>query len=150
LKPTPFMFQAQPIPTHHNLSMYIGSNSSRYHATLMILVSFNTHAHLHTKPIIYNSWIMPSLHNTPLYAYFSSEHSYPNQYQSSKSKQAYKQHPVSPSPSLRLKGLAQARRTRSGEPPSPRRGLEKHQENHAGSRLGETPLTWARYSLAQK
>jgi len=35
-------------------------------------------------------------------------------------------------------------------PPSPRRGLEKGAGAHAGSRLGETPLAWARYSLAQK
>ncbi|QCD90549.1 hypothetical protein DEO72_LG4g1505 [Vigna unguiculata] len=75
----------------------------------------------------------------------------PNQYQSSKSKQASKQCTASPSPSLRLKGLAQARRACSGEPPLPRRGLEKkHQETNAGSRLGETPLAWARCSLAQK
>jgi len=53
------------------------------------------------------------------------------------------------SPSLKLKGLAQARRSRSGESPSPRRGLKKEQENNAGSRLGETPLALARYSLAQ-
>ncbi|QCD96808.1 hypothetical protein DEO72_LG6g1518 [Vigna unguiculata] len=35
-------------------------------------------------------------------------------------------------------------------PPSPRRGLEKEAEALAGSRLGETPLAWARCSLAQK
>jgi len=40
--------------------------------------------------------------------------------------------------------LAQASPLRLGE------GSKGHQENHAGSRLGETPLAWARYSLAQK
>ncbi|QCE04082.1 hypothetical protein DEO72_LG8g2115 [Vigna unguiculata] len=53
--------------------------------------------------------------------------------------------------------LAQAGGSRSGEmvsprraPSSPRRGLEKGAEALAGSRLGETPFTWARCSLAQK
>ncbi|QCE15022.1 hypothetical protein DEO72_LG11g2030 [Vigna unguiculata] len=55
-----------------------------------------------------------------------------------KNKQASKQRTASPNPSLRLKGLAQA------SPPSPRRGLEKGAGAHAGSRLGETPLAWAR------
>jgi len=52
--------------------------------------------------------------------------------------------------------LAQAEGSRSGEtcslrraPPSPRRGLEKGTKALAGSRLGETPLAWARCSLAQ-
>jgi len=35
-------------------------------------------------------------------------------------------------------------------PSSPRRGLKKGAGAHVGSRLGETPLAWARYSLAQK
>jgi len=35
-------------------------------------------------------------------------------------------------------------------PSSPRRGLKKGAGAHAGSHLGETPLAWARYSLAQK
>jgi len=58
--------------------------------------------------------------------------------------------------SLRRDVLAQARRARSGETcslrrasPSPRRGLERGAGAHAGSCLGETPLAWARYSLAQ-
>jgi len=59
--------------------------------------------------------------------------------------------------------LAQAGRSRSGEmsslrrdelaqasPTSPRRRLEEHPETNTGSRLGETPLAWARRSLAQK
>ncbi|QCE15434.1 hypothetical protein DEO72_LG11g2445 [Vigna unguiculata] len=52
--------------------------------------------------------------------------------------------------------LAQAEGFRSSEtcslrraPPSPRRGLEKGTEALVGSRLGETPLAWARCSLAQ-
>jgi len=36
--------------------------------------------------------------------------------------------------------LAQAEGFRSGEPPSPRRGLKKRAGAHAGSLLGETPL----------
>jgi len=46
--------------------------------------------------------------------------------------------------SLRRDVLAQA------SPSSPRRGLKKGAGAHAGSHLGETPLAWARYSLAQK
>ncbi|QCD88348.1 hypothetical protein DEO72_LG3g2893 [Vigna unguiculata] len=46
--------------------------------------------------------------------------------------------------SFRREALTQA------SPPSPRRGLEKDAGAHAGSRLGETPLAWARCSLAQK
>ncbi|QCE10618.1 hypothetical protein DEO72_LG10g1849 [Vigna unguiculata] len=45
--------------------------------------------------------------------------------------------------------LAQAEGSRSGEPPSPRRKLEKETGTNAGSRLGETPLAWASGSLAQ-
>jgi len=87
---------------------------------------------------------MPSMHNTPLYTCFSSYNSYPNQYQSSKNKQAPKHSTVSPSTSLRLKGLAQASPLRLGE------GSKKEARAHAGSRLGKTPLAWARCSLAQK
>ncbi|QCE02582.1 hypothetical protein DEO72_LG8g597 [Vigna unguiculata] len=52
--------------------------------------------------------------------------------------------PASPSTSLRPKDLAQARHARSGESPSPRRGLEGASRNQCGislrrdpSRLGE-------------
>ena len=50
----------------------------------------------------------------------------PKQFQSSKINHATKHSTVSPNPSLRLKGLAQARPSRSGEPPSPRRGLKNN------------------------
>jgi len=89
---------------------------------------------------------MPSMHNTPLYTCFSSYNSHPNQYQSSKNKQAPKQRTASPNPSLKLKGLAQARRARSGEtcslrraPPSPRRGLEEVPREHHGISLRRDP-----------
>ena len=45
--------------------------------------------------------------------------------------------------------LAQAEGSRSGEPPSPRQGLEKETGTNVGSRLGETPLAWASGSLPQ-
>jgi len=54
-KANPFTFQVQLIQTHHNPSMHIGPNSSRYHATLIIPISFSSHANFHTKSIIYNS-----------------------------------------------------------------------------------------------
>jgi len=57
-----------------------------------------------------------------------------DKYQSSKGNQATKQRIVSPNPSLRLKGLAQASPLRLGE------GSKKEAETNAGSRLGETPL----------
>ncbi|QCD80156.1 hypothetical protein DEO72_LG2g475 [Vigna unguiculata] len=94
---------------------------------------------------------MSSIHNTPLYTCFSSYNSHLNQYQSSKNKQAPKQRTASPNPSLRLKGFAQARRARSSEPPLRLgEGSMKHPGNITGSRLGETPLAWARCSLAQR
>jgi len=58
---------------------------------------------------------MLRIHNTPLYTCLSLQHSYPNQYQSSKNKQASKYSTVSPNTSLRLKGLAQASPLRLGE-----------------------------------
>jgi len=68
----------------------------------------------------------------------------PKQFQSSESKHTTKHNTVSPNPSLRLKGLAQARHSRSGESPLPRRGLEKNIKKQRGislrrdpSRLGE-------------
>ena len=45
--------------------------------------------------------------------------------------------------------LAQAEGSRSGEPSSLRRGLEKEIGTNAGSRLGETPLAWVSGSLTQ-
>jgi len=94
---------------------------------------------------------MPSTHNIPLYTCLSSYNSHLNQYQSSKNKQAPKQRTASPNPGLRLKGFAQARRACSGEPPLRLgEGSMEHPRNIMGSRLGETPLAWARCSLAQK
>ena len=81
---------------------------------------------------------MPSTHNTPLYACFSSNNSHPTQYQSSKNNKHPKQRTASLNPSLRLRGLAQAKRARSGE--SPLRlgeGSMEHSGNITGSRLGE-------------
>ena len=84
-----------------------------------------------------------------IYIYVSTYQAYPNNYKSSKDNQATKPRIVSPNPSLRLKGLAQARQSRSGEPPSPWRGLEKEIGTNAGSHLGETPLAWASGSLTE-
>jgi len=84
-----------------------------------------------------------------IYIYISTYQAYPNNNKSSKDNQATKPRTVSPNPSLRLKGLAQARQSRSSEPPSPRRGLKKETGTNAGSCLGETPLAWASGSLTQ-
>ncbi|QCD97239.1 hypothetical protein DEO72_LG6g1949 [Vigna unguiculata] len=94
---------------------------------------------------------MPNTHNTPFYTCFSSYNSHPNQYQSSKGKRTPKQRTASPNHSLKLRGFAQARRARSGEPPLRLgEGSMKHPGNIMGSRLGGTPLAWARCSLAQE
>jgi len=94
---------------------------------------------------------MPSTHNTPLYTCFSSYNSHPTQYQSSKNNKHPKQRTASLNPSLRLRGLAQARRARSGEPPLRLgEGSMEHSGNITGSRLSEIPLAWARCSLAQE
>ena len=67
----------------------------------------------------------------------------PKQFQSSESKHTTKHNIVSPNPSLRSKGLAQASPLRLGE------GSKRVSGSNAGSHLGETPLAWARFSLAQ-
>jgi len=67
-----------------------------------------------------------------------------NQNKSFGNKQPSNHITVSPSASLRLRGLAQANHLRLGE------GSKGHPETNAGSRLGETPLAWARCLLAQK
>jgi len=97
----------------------------------------------------YVTHTMQSIIYIYIYIYISTYQAYPNNYKSSKDNQATKPRIVSPNPSLRLKGLAQARQSRSGEPPSPWRGLEKETWTNAGSHLGETPLAWASGSLAQ-
>jgi len=68
---------------------------------------------------------------------------YPSNYHSSKGNKATKPHSVSPSPSLRRDNLAQT------SPPPPKRGSKQETGTTAGSRLGETLLTWASGSLAQ-
>jgi len=96
---------------------------------------------------------MSHIHGNPLYIYIyiyiSTYQAYPNNYKSSKDNQATKPRTVSPNPSLKLKGLAQERKSLSGEPLSPRRGLEKETGTNAASCLGETPLAWATGSLTQ-
>jgi len=77
--------------------------------------------------------------------------SLPTQNRSSRNKQTPLHNTVSPSTSLRQRGLAQARRARSDELPLRLgEGSRKGAEALARSRLGETPLAWARCSLAQK
>ena len=74
-----------------------------------------------------------------------------NQNRSFRNKQASKNSTISPSISLRLRSLAQARCARSGEPP-PRLGesTKKRGMSNTGSRLSEIPLAWASCLLAQK
>jgi len=87
------------------------------------------HATYTSCSIIYINYIITSL---------------PTRNRSSRNKQTSLHNTVSPSTSLRQRGLAQA------SPPLPRRGLKQEQESNAGSRLGETPLAWASCVLAQK
>ena len=96
----------------------------------------------HTQPVILNSCIMPNIPHAPLYTYRPSynhttqlmhhaKHTSCSIIYLSPIIQSYStkidhsgniKHPihstVSPSTSLRLRGLTQARRARSGEPPS--------------------------------
>ena len=61
-----------------------------------------------------------------------------NQYRSFRNKQTANHNTVSPNTSLRLRGLAQARQSRSGESPSAQaRARNKEIGTTAGSRLGE-------------
>jgi len=73
-----------------------------------------------------------------------------NKYQSSKSNKAIQQRTFSPSPSLKLKGLAQANVLAQASPLRLGEVFKKEAEAHVGSRLGKTPLAWAGCSLAQK
>jgi len=73
-----------------------------------------------------------------------SQYSKPSKHYPYKAKKTISHYTVSPSTSLRLEGLAQARSSRPGEPPSPRRGLKKDSRSTRGislrrdlSRLGE-------------
>ena len=58
----------------------------------------------------------------------SAQYLKPGKHYPYKAKKAITPRTASPNTSLRLKGLAQARDSRSGEPPSPRRGLEKGEQ----------------------
>jgi len=118
--------------------------------------SLSSNANFHSNPsfIIHESCyvyiILPHIH-VPHHTFI------PHQNRSSKNKQTSNHNTVSPSTSLRLRGLAQARQSRSGETVSLRQvplrqgeGSKRKQESNAGSRLGETPLAWASCLLAQK
>jgi len=109
-----------------------------------------------TTPIIHHLWIMSRIYSNPsgIYPYIctciSSWQSYPN---NSNHKWVNTQpNTTLPRPiprsgwrvSLRRDILAQASPLRLGE------GSKRASRSNAGSRLGETPLAWARCSLAQK
>jgi len=85
---------------------------------------------------------MPNIPHAPLYTYHHHTIIL-NQNRSFRNKQTSNHSTVSPSTSLRLRGLAQA------SPPPPRRGLKQERESSTGSRLGEVPLAWASCVLAQ-
>ena len=93
---------------------------------ILITCSFSSRPLIHftcqyqTPPVIRNSWIMPNIPHTPSYTCHSS-HNHTQPKQIIQEQQTCKYSTVSPSISLRLRGLAQARRACSGEP-SPRLG----------------------------
>jgi len=147
LKSLPFTF---PGPTHHNPSMHIESSSSHFHATLTIPISFNSYANFHTKPIIYNSWIIPT-YLMLQYIHISHHNIHTQPISIIQEPTSIQNSTLSrPAPrsgwrvSLKRDELAQVSPLRLGE------GSRNGVETHAGSRLGETPLAWARCSLAQK
>ena len=86
-----------------------------------------------------------------IYTYITHHTIILNQDKSFRDKQTASHCAVSPNTSLRLRGLAQARQSRSGESPSAQaRAQNQETGTTAGSRLGEIPLAWASGSLAQK
>jgi len=117
---------------------------------LIIYKSCRDHANFHTKPIICNSGIILCIPHTPLYTYHSSYiHTQPKQtiqeQTNIQSQHCLTQHLAqAEGVSLRRGELAQANPLRLGE------GSKEHLGTNAGSRLGETPLAWARCLLAQK
>jgi len=143
------MFQAQLISSHHKPSMYQGFPN---HIVIMPLSYQPFHYNLmrnSCQPIIRNSWLV-SLNHT---------HSYQTFITILKTKHALSIQSQENNPTLHClaQHLAQGGGSRSGETFSPRRaplrlgeGSKHGAESQAGSRLGETPLAWARWSLAQK
>jgi len=113
------------------------SSSCLFHTNHFITNSCETHVNpLFTIHDLHHSIIL--IHIKPL-----AQYSKPSKHHPYKAKRTISHFTASPSTSLRLEGLAQASPLRLGE------GSRRHKENHAGSHLGETPLAWARYSLAQ-
>ena len=136
------MFQAQLISSHYEPSMYQDSQvislSCFFHTNHFITISCETHVNpLFTIHDLHHSIIL--IHIKP-----SAQYSKPSKHHPYKAKKTISHCTASPSTSLRLGGLAQARHARSGEPPSPRRGLERASGKPRGislrrdpSRLGE-------------
>jgi len=143
------MFQAQPISSHHKPSVYQGFPN---HIVIMPFSHQPFHYNLmrnSCQPIIHNSWLV-SLNHT---------HSYQTFITIFKIKHALSTQSQESHPTLRClaQSLAQAEGSRSGETCSLRRaplrlgeGSMEHSGNITGSRLSETPLAWARCSLAQE
>jgi len=73
----------------------------------------------------------------------------PNQNRPFKNKQIFNHNTASPSTSLRLRDLAQARQSRQDESLSALARAQQEQEGNARSRLSEIPLAWASCVLAQ-
>jgi len=112
-KPTPFMFQAQLISSHHKPSMYQGFPN---HIVVMPFSYQPFHYNLmwnSCQPIIHNSWLT-SLNHTHSYQTFSTI---------LKTKQALSIQNQENNLTLHClaQHLAQARGSRSGEMVSPRR-----------------------------
>jgi len=121
-KANTFHVPGQTHSTHHNPSMNIEFQliSLPCHFNTNHLI--NVPCHAHTKPIIHELWIIPLMHTHLSHTFNTILKS--NKHNHSRSRKTIKHHIVSPNTSLRLKGLAQARDSRSGEPPSPKWGLE--------------------------
>jgi len=130
--------------------MLIEYNSSRFRVTLVIPISFSSQAKSHINPSFKfhescRTYLM--LH----YIHITHHTIILNQNRSFRNKQASNHNTVL------AQYLAQAEGSRSGEASSLRRtpfrlgeGSKEHPRINVGSRLGETPLAWARCLLAQK
>ena len=143
------MFQAQPISSHHKPSVYQGFPNH------IVIIPFSHQPFYYNlmrnscPPIIHNSWLVSPNHTHSYQTFITILKS--SMHKSHKARKVIPHCTVSLSPSPRLRGLAQARRARSGEPPL-RLGEDwmVHSGNITGSRLSEIPLAWARRSLAQE
>jgi len=121
----------QSFTNHQNSSLLMPSLWPHTH-TYVTNSSYTSHVEIMPTFIPNPSFVIQESYYVYLILHYIhiAHHTFiPNQNKPFRNKQTSNHSIVSPSTSLRLRGLAQARRARSGEPPSPRRGLERASRN---------------------